>query len=387
MKNETSFAVLNEGLTRAMNGLRTVDMSVFNKGESMNEANLYKLADMITDTFKIFFGDKYGNEKMHTITDDYEVSLLAVVTDTSTEETKRFELDVIRMLVNSASPSTLKGHNNLEKFLKWINSLDEFGALSIEFAITYDGVEFPTFEFRAAPNDYAFRSHDGTLFLVEAFVPINDQSACFIDTLTGDVEMLSFEQIGSALLSGGDVVIARGITALHSIGVEEYGQLINFLVDEYASFDDTDGKRVINDMMEHLCAECLHEDGTNTSAYMLFKGIFKDAPSDIDELVSDLMVHGGANGFCNIMALGDKHTDFESVLKKYDTLSTAQKGHVSIFINNAPNVIESCVTKYFGKPSENIGNFRLHYHNIIWGDTAPTTGRHTYSGRILLVQG
>ena len=83
MKNETSFAVLNEGLTRAMNGLRTVDMSVFNKGESMNEANLYKLADMITDTFKIFFGDKYGNEKMHTITDDYEVSLLAVVTDTS----------------------------------------------------------------------------------------------------------------------------------------------------------------------------------------------------------------------------------------------------------------------------------------------------------------
>ena len=55
MKNETSFAVLNEGLTRAMNGLRTVDMSVFNKGESMNEANLYKLADMITATFKIFF--------------------------------------------------------------------------------------------------------------------------------------------------------------------------------------------------------------------------------------------------------------------------------------------------------------------------------------------
>ena len=369
MRNEASFNVLNDGLTAAMNGLRTVDMSLFNKSESTNVANLCKLADMITDTFKIFFEDKYGNEKMHTITADYDVTLTATVTDNSTEEAARFELDVLRMLVNSVTPSTLKGHYTLEKFINWVNGVENFGAISIEFAIRYDGVEFPTFEFRAAPNDYAFRDHDGALFLVESFVPINDQSACFINTLTGDVEMLSFEQIGSDLLTGGDVVIARGITALHSCGVEEYDQFTNFLVDEYPSLDDADGRNVINDMMEHLCVECLHKEGADTSAYKLFKGVFKDTPASIIELVSDLMVHGGANGLRNIKNLGGEHDNFESILKKYDVMSTAQKGHVSIFINNQSDLIEACVTKCFGKPEGYISDFRLYCHTIVWGGT------------------
>ena len=367
MKNKNNFEILNRDLVQSMNAFRTIEY-VFVDNSRMDDAKLNKFADIMVDTFKIFFEDKYGKEPMSDLVGNYDVALHAEIKDNSHGMNATFELDLLHMMVLDARPSTLKGHQFLDRLLNWMNEVNDFSNVSIEFKLLLNNEPFPDFEFTAVPNDFVFRPSDSSLFLVKEFAKANATRMECINAITGDLDSNVEVSAVTKVLEGEHLMIARGLSTLGSLdlncSITEYPQFINFLNDELGDYEEGDEVRIaITDMMEAVCRSLF---GRYKSEAQMFRAVIKDVPDNDADVISDMMVYGGANGFGAIKTLGIKdHDGFENLLKTYATLDNTSKACISIFLNNSSDVIEACITKYLGKQDIKEADKRAYYHGLI----------------------
>lgn len=383
---EITYQILNIELTNSLNSLLEL-----HETEHIPKETLTALTDMLRSGFKDYFFKRYTS-LMSPASQCVMRCNMRVTPALGTDV--HLTLNLSRMVVEIISGSEIIGHASLDKFLNWLRRVDfDDVNVSLDFGLMYNDVEqFPNFVVKAMYNDFVYDEAAHQLYQIKEFVPVDANTTRAINTITTDYEDVD---LNKAVIQYGDShILAEGIAELHDLNITEYGQLYNFLMDEWYTDEhktlaETEGGWyvAINDMMQIMCSKY------NRYLFKRLCDIMPDTPEDWDDVVSDFMVYGGAGGY-RVLAhnafyrrMITSHAKFEEYLSEYEGLDIEQKGAISVFVNNSSNIIRLCVSKQLGDdglPHHDI-DMRQYYHNVIWGKNAPTTGRHTYS-RWTLVQ-
>lgn len=375
---EINYQILNIELTNSLNSLLEL-----HETEHIPKETLTALTDMLRSGFKDYFFKRYTS-LMSPASQCVMRCNMRVTPALGTDV--HLTLNLSRMVVEKISGSEIIGHASLDKFLNWLRRVD-FGDVnvSLDFGLMYNDVEqFPNFVVKAMYNDFVYDEAAHRLYQIKEFVPVDANTTRAINTITTGYEDVD---LNKAVIQYGDShILAKGIAELHDLNITEYGQLYNFLMDEwytdeYKTLAETEGGWyvAISDMMQIICSKY------NRYLFKRLCDIMPDTPEDWDDVVSDFMVYGGAGGYRVLdhnafhLKMIKSHAKFEEYLSEYEGLDIEQKGAISVFVNNSSNIIRLCVSKQLGDdglPHPDI-DMRQYYHNVIWGKNAPTTGRHT----------
>ena len=385
---ELNFQIMNIELENSLKALMETEIP-----ERIPKETLATFTTLLRNGFRAFFHLRY-DKPMNPIGGSGSVIKCKIKVQPALGNEAVIELNLSRMVVEYIYGADIIGHMSSDKFFNWLRTVDlDDIIISTEFSLMYNEAEqFPNFLFKAKPNDYLYNYETHDVFQVKSFVPVNEYSTVAINTVTNETITLKLDE-DCGIQTGDMHTFFAGISALHELNITEYGQLFNFLHDEwyddrYRTLAETDGGLyvAINDMLELVCLRTKPVSSTMMLFVRLLE-IMPDAPNDVMDIIADFMVYGGSAGFNNLSKLLHyknikTHVDFEKCLSEYYNLSIFEKGAVSTFLNHTDNVIRRCLTKVLGEglPHPDI-ELRVYYHNVIWGKNAPTVGRpyHVYT--------
>ena len=354
--------------------------------EGLDEEKIKKFTTLIKDTYNIAVNDglKYAMYLM-----DYDTFNTVVITDERFGTDAKFILDVDRMIINDsdATRKNIKGHTSLERFKTWLNYREDFGMMAIKIETNMylrNGtiVDFPQYPFKATPDSYFINDAKDSIFTVDEFVHIHADAPMGRDITNGDEHVLHLDNGYLVNYRQNTLAhnICEGLAELSNLRIEEYKQFVNFITDELPELrkDKAHARlgAVMDDMMGAFCSLHLRtskEPDLSEGIIKVFCNLMEidNTPSVLTDVASDMMVIGHAGIFKRIWHIiqhnGVKTVDeFEELLKNYHSLSLADTGYISTFINMPSDLIGACIRKYFG--GTELHEYRDYYRTLVWGE-------------------
>lgn len=355
--------------------------------EGLDEEKIKKFTTLIKDTYNIAVNDrlKYAMYLM-----DYDTFNTVVITDERFGTDAKFILNVDRMIISDsdATRKNIKGHTALERFKDWLNNREDFGMMTIKIETNMylrNGtiVDFPQYPFKATPDSYFINDAKDSIFTVDEFVDIHADKPMGRKLFYGDECELHLDNgyLVNYRQNALAHTICEGLEELSDLKIQEYDQFVNFITDELPELrKDRNHVRtvsIIDNMMSAFCATYMRyakEPGWGAGIINAFCAILKrdTTSSGLVNVVSDMMVIGHAGVFKRIYRITKVHRniqtaeEFEDLLRDYHTLSVADMGAISTFINLPSDLIGACIRKCFG--GDELHEYRDYYRTLVWGE-------------------